>query len=130
MKLEELYLSCDCSCDEHTLRFQIDEEEGYIYTSVYLKTWFGFFQRVWVALKYIFGLSNNYGHFDCFMMSENDIPVMRELLDKYEKKRKEYKENQKKEYNCALCRDQYIAEDLLEGIRYLCPKCKEPVERK
>jgi hypothetical protein len=64
------YLECVCHSPEHTLRFEKDDE--CIYTAVYLNQDKNLFKRVWVAIKYIFGYKCKFGHWDCFILKEED----------------------------------------------------------
>lgn len=63
------FVVCDCQSSEHTLRFMYDEENKELYTEVYLNQYRSFFKRVYVAIKYIFGYTSKYGHWDCTMIS-------------------------------------------------------------
>ncbi len=76
------YFECQCFSDEHTLKFTLDEEQPEVYTSVFLysDSWL---QRLWTAVKYVFGYKCKYGHFDCFLMREEDADRMISLLHKY-----------------------------------------------
>lgn len=76
------YFDCKCSSSEHTLRFVYDPLENEIYTEVFLDQNRGFFKRIWVAIKYIFGYKCQYGHFDCWLMKEEDCAGLIELLKK------------------------------------------------
>ena len=74
----EKFLSCECHSDEHTLRFAYDED-GDLYTSVYLNQYRGFWKRVLVAIKYVFGYKSRYGDWDCFVA--NSPEKIKELKD-------------------------------------------------
>jgi len=76
------YFECACGGDEHTLRFIIDKEDKRLYTSVFLNDYQSIWKRVWIAIKYIFGYKCQYGHWDYWIMRYEDIPRMREMLDK------------------------------------------------
>jgi hypothetical protein len=82
------HFECECSSDEHTLKFTLDEltgeiEELEIWTSVFLNQYHGFWMRLWIALKYLFGYKCKYGHFDCFIMRGADVDRLMTLLQKY-----------------------------------------------
>lgn len=59
-----------------------DDEDNSVYSTVFLNQYHGFFKRVWVALKYIFGYKCRYGHFDCFIMRPEDAYRLKTILDK------------------------------------------------
>jgi len=73
------HFQCECGSDEHTLKFSLDEltgdiEELEIWTSVFLHSeYHGFWGRLWIAVKYLFGYKCRYGHFDCFIMRPPDV---------------------------------------------------------
>ena len=80
------HFDCQCYSDEHTLRFMLEEHDAgdpEIYTSVFLGDYPRWWERVWVAIKYIFGYKCKYGHFDCFIMRAEDVDRMMTLLEKF-----------------------------------------------
>jgi len=78
------HFECQCYSDEHTLKFNIDDEDGYIYASVFLNQWNSWYKRIWIALKYVFGYKCKYGHFDSFMLRLEDHDRFRLILKKSE----------------------------------------------
>jgi hypothetical protein len=80
--LNKEYYECQCYSDEHTLKFVIDDEECELYASVFLHQYRNIFKRIWVAIKYVFGYKCKYGHWDCFMMQDEDIDRFKQLGDK------------------------------------------------
>jgi hypothetical protein len=66
------YFSCSCHSAEHTLRFDYDPDDGELYTTVYLHAYRPWYQRVWLAVKYVFGRNRRYGDFDCFTLDPRD----------------------------------------------------------
>jgi hypothetical protein len=52
--VQELYIGCDCSCFHHVIRASYTPKEE-MYIDVMLER-LSFFRRLWVGLKYIFGL--------------------------------------------------------------------------
>ena len=80
------YVECDCSCSEHTLRFTWDEEPDWraeIYLDVFLNQYNGFFKRIWLAFKYIFGFKSRYGHFDEAILSQGNVTELRDLCNRF-----------------------------------------------
>lgn len=80
---EHVALECDCFSTEHVLHFRFNHDEKEIYTEVMLRQYRGFFKRLWVAIKYLFGYKCRYGHFDCFSMSRQSAYVLRTALEVY-----------------------------------------------
>lgn len=66
------FVICSCLSSEHTLRFMYDKEDKEIYTEVYLNQHNNVFKRIIIAIKYIFGYTSKYGHFDCTLMSAEE----------------------------------------------------------
>jgi len=78
------YFECQCYSDEHTLKFLIDEEEKDLYVSIFLNQYRNIFKRIWVAIKYVFGYKCKYGHWDTWMLREEDFKRLQQLLKEYE----------------------------------------------
>jgi hypothetical protein len=81
--MEKLYLECQCDCAQHTIRFTFDPSDltGEIYTEVQLNPYHPWYQRLWIALKYVFGHQSKFGAFDCTILHKEDYPKLRSLLD-------------------------------------------------
>lgn len=80
--LKTEFFECQCSSDEHTLKFTVDEEDGTIYTNTFINDWYPWYYKIWLAIKYVFGYKSKYGHFDSFQMREEDQIRMLDLLKK------------------------------------------------
>lgn len=78
------FVVCVCETPEHTLRFMYDEEEKELYTEVYLNQYRSFFKRVWVAVKYVFGYTSKYGHWDCTIISKPKADKLKAFLNNME----------------------------------------------
>lgn len=76
------YVECDCSCACHTLRFTWDPDPEYpeVYVSMFLGH-FGFFRRLWLAIKYLFGFKCSYGHFCEAVLIHSQLEKIRFLCD-------------------------------------------------
>lgn len=81
-------LNCACHSPEHQLMFQyihcgndIDNVDNELYCSTFLSPTVGIFQRIGLAIGYVFGYRPQYGHFDCFVMKEEDIDKMIRILN-------------------------------------------------
>lgn len=83
--MEDHYFECACHSPEHRLVFTIDKEEGFeqLYTEVFLHNYRPWYRRIWPALRYVFGYKCKYGHFDTFLMKNEDVPRFRKLIDEY-----------------------------------------------
>ena len=88
------YFECACHSDEHTLKFALDPgfwegekqtDEPELYTSVFLGNYPGFFKRIWIAIKYVFGYKCKYGHWDCFLIKKDDTDRLIKLLEEYKR---------------------------------------------
>lgn len=82
------YIECSCDDSEHVIRFTyIEPVKDYpeLYTEVQLRPQH-FFQRVWKALKYIFGYQSKYGHWDCTILHEKQVKELRDHLTKFLRK--------------------------------------------
>lgn len=76
MKTETFY--CDLNSPEHVFRFvvsecEFDNQDIELYLEVYLNQYRSFFQRLMVAIKYLFGYKSKYGHWDVTTLSEDDV---------------------------------------------------------
>ena len=76
------FFQCQCHSNEHTVKFSIDEEDGTIYTSIFLNTFYPWYYRIWIAIKYIFGYKSRFGHWDCFLLKQEDHPRLLRLMSK------------------------------------------------
>ena len=79
--MEKEYFDCQCDCSEHVLRFIIDPDDGQVWTEVYLNPWHPWYQRLWIAIKYVFGHKSKYGAFDCTMLRTDDYPRFINMLE-------------------------------------------------
>jgi len=81
------YFQCDCSSDEHSMVFHLDEDcwdgNPEIYTSVFLQPERNIFKRLWIAIRYMFGYRSKYGAFDCFIMQLKDADKMIRLCEAF-----------------------------------------------
>lgn len=76
MKKEIQTFYCDCNSPEHSFRFvasQSDLKKPELYLEVFLNQYRSFFQRLVVAVKYLFGYKSKYGHWDVTTLSEDDV---------------------------------------------------------
>jgi len=78
---ETEFFECDCHSDEHTIKFVYDEENNEFYLSVYLNQYRNLLQRIWVAIKYVFGYKSRYGDWDCWTLQEQDVVRLKKVLN-------------------------------------------------
>jgi len=74
------HLDCDCGCADHIIRFIYDDEDGDLWLEVQLTKTHGFFKRIWLAIKYIFGYNCRYGHWDCTLIKPEDKQALIDLI--------------------------------------------------
>lgn len=94
----ELFL-CECGSAEHQIIFQtydfsegmtpetltewpVEERQAFSIT-IFLNQYRGFFKRLWVAIKYLFGYKCRYGDFDTIMLGTEDAERMVKSLQGY-----------------------------------------------
>jgi hypothetical protein len=76
------YFHCKCHSPDHTLRFDLvsfDDDKPEVYVSTHLTT-FPLRRRIWAAIKYVFGYRCRYGHFDEFLLQDEDRTRLIQLL--------------------------------------------------
>jgi len=76
------YIECQCDSAEHVLRFVIDNEEDEVYLEVQLSQYRNFLKRIWVAIKYIFGYTCKYGHWDVTLIKNEDRDRIIKILQR------------------------------------------------
>jgi hypothetical protein len=76
---EKQHFDCDCGSDEHTFNFVFDKEEGELYLNVYLNQYHNVFKRIWVAIKYVFGYTSKWGHWDTTILDRASTERLRDL---------------------------------------------------
>lgn len=84
-KEEDCFIVCDCSTDEHTVRFSYQPEYRDMIPELYihyqLHQWRGFWKRVWVALRYIFRRKEIYGYWDVTLINTDNVIQLRDFLN-------------------------------------------------
>jgi hypothetical protein len=80
--LEQELLLCQCSSPEHQIIFRYfeDESEKEIYMSIHLNSSKNIFERINKAIKYIFGYKCKYGHFDEFILRQEDTEKFEKIV--------------------------------------------------
>ncbi len=86
MNVERTYIDCQCDSAEHTLRFtsyEWGDGPPDLCLEVFLATHEGFWERCWVALKYICGYKCKYGHFDSAVIKRTQLPKLQTIISDY-----------------------------------------------
>lgn len=87
--LKQEYYECQCSTPEHLIVFKlIDKDDDTICATIHLSK-LPFYKRVVNGIKYIFGYSCQYGHFDEFLIDTDTAKRMIKMLNYFQKNRKE-----------------------------------------
>lgn len=74
-------LICACHSTEHQIIFSRDDEDidKMIYCTIHLCP-LPFFQRIKLAIKYIFGYRSKYGNFDEFLLTEQHVKQLKNII--------------------------------------------------
>ena len=88
------WFECYCYDDEHTVRFTLNKgyyEDGTyksenefpeLYMSTFLSTG-GFFTRLWLGIKYVFGYRGKYGYFGNWTLVTEDVNKLEDMIQDY-----------------------------------------------
>lgn len=78
----ELFI-CQCHSERHQLIFTYfpDDEEKTVYVAVHLIPENKILKRIWLAIKYTFGKSCRYGHFEDFIFQKKDADRLQRIVD-------------------------------------------------
>ena len=77
----EILFLCECSSCEHQLIARWDKTDKEVYISILLSNCYGFWKRLWEAIKYIFGYKCRYGHFDEVILRKEDANNLQSIVD-------------------------------------------------
>lgn len=91
----EEYFTCCCSDFDHTLRFVLDLDEDSehpwptIYTEIQINHYLPWYKRIWLGIKFIFGVDVRHPY-NCWEINEksDDPQRMIEMLEKLKEKMK------------------------------------------
>ena len=73
---------CDCEDIEHQLVVSREVDEKELTLSIHLSQYQNFFQRIWVAIKYVFGKKSIYGAWDVIILNEKKMIKLKNLIEK------------------------------------------------
>lgn len=84
------YLECTCSSTEHVIKIvsEVDAEHpklSSITIEVQLSKYAPWHQRVWKAVKYVFGYECKYGHWDVTILNVEEVNKLHMLLHDFNK---------------------------------------------
>jgi hypothetical protein len=74
------HLVCQCTSPEHTMQWVYFDNDPNIYALVHLNH-LPFWQRLWVAIRYICGYSSKYGCFEEFCLRPEDVGKLVDVLE-------------------------------------------------
>ena len=76
----QAYLECICSSKSHVVVLEYDKEWGC--TLHFQGNQFqGFWKRLWIAAKFVFGVRRGYTFWDGSIIRKEDAPLIRAWLD-------------------------------------------------
>lgn len=81
--MKEHFSVCKCHSPEHVVLWTHDKDENEVYFYVNLSWNRSFFKRTWRAIKYIFGYRSMFGHFDCYLMPQEEAIKLVAFLKEY-----------------------------------------------
>ena len=75
-------MTCKCGDISHqmVIGYNLDEFED-VYLGVHLVRERNILKRMWIALKYVFGMRSIYGDFDEIVLSPLDAPKLQRVVD-------------------------------------------------
>lgn len=77
------YVECVCCHPEHVLRFLSQETaQGPVLSAYVFMERGGFWRRLWTAVKYVFGVDNEFGHFGEWELHPQDADRLVGILDR------------------------------------------------
>lgn len=101
LEVEKLYIQCECSSDEHLVKLSRwkndsgDPDDDWVSLTVHLHAWEGFFRRIWVAIKFVFGYRCRYGEWDEVVISPSDFDKFIQFFEAAKK------DHEKTTYHCS-----------------------------
>lgn len=83
MNTDRFYIECDCDHPEHVIRVTKNREDSEIYLEYFLSPEYSVIQRIWIAIKYVFGFKTVYGHFGEIALNKAMIEKITEEFSEY-----------------------------------------------
>lgn len=80
-------LVCECHSLEHQIAIWYDKDDNQLYAEVHLTTSRNFWERLKAGIKYAFGYRSRFGDWDEFMFKNEDLPKLKEHINKVQNKK-------------------------------------------
>jgi hypothetical protein len=74
------YIECNCYTKDHVLCLEYDENEDELDIYTLLNPEWRWWKRWWLGLKYMFGWSSRWGHFEVTILMANEQEQLFEFL--------------------------------------------------
>lgn len=78
------HLDCRCQDFRHSIRFDIEDDTGYIYLSTHIDQCYPWYKRLWIALRYVFKRDAINGQYDVTFIKYEDYDRIRDILRRSE----------------------------------------------
>lgn len=84
------FFECRCGSDDHLIKVIFEEENGEkeLSLTAFLYQYNSFWQRLKLAVKYLFGCPQECGHWDYVLLKDEDVDKLICLLQKYKNPQK------------------------------------------
>lgn len=84
---EILYIDCECRAKDHVVcfeKFVWDENSTELHINMQLNRHFGFFRRIWLAIKYVFRptAACSWGNWASTLINQTNAFKLKALIDK------------------------------------------------
>jgi hypothetical protein len=79
-----IILICNCSSHEHQIIIEHNKEDNLAYCYIHM-TKYNFWKRLKYGLKYIFGYTCKYGHFEEFIFKSEHSKQLKDITELLEK---------------------------------------------
>jgi hypothetical protein len=80
----KFHLDCDCGSPDHLISFCFTVGDNYdigtIHTQIQMHPGLAWYQRIWAAIKYVFGAESRFGHWDCTVMDYPKLVALNKWL--------------------------------------------------
>jgi hypothetical protein len=76
------HIDCDCGSIEHSIRFVVSKYDNSAYADVYLYGWQPWYKRPRQAVRYLFNMPVEYGHWSCTILAPGELDTLDQLLKK------------------------------------------------
>jgi len=77
------FFECECSSPDHVLGISFDAQEKEVTIHTQLMQPNNVFKRIVLAVKYVLGYTESYGHWDTTMMNEEKFMDLYNLMTRY-----------------------------------------------